>query len=410
MNSYSWFIAKRYFFGKQKKNKFLSFIRIMAISGVAIGSAGLLISLSVVHGFKSVINEKIYGYGPEIVIKSFSNYPLYQTDTLITFLKKYPEVDIIQPVIQTQAMLQNGNDVEGILLRGIVSQDSITDLPKYIRKGTFLTQPSTLGSQPIVIGEKLRKDLSLQVDEPVYLFTMKGIPTKSNQPEIKKTILAGVYELGIDKFDSGLAFVPIEMLRKMVNYEKNQADMLYIKTKKSTDLREFNAFLNDQLSYPLFTESVLETYSSLFAWVNLQEQTIPVVISVMIIVAAFNLIGTILMMILERVSDIGILKTMGAYDSVVKHIFLLQGTFIATVGLLIGIGISLLFYWLQTEFSLIHLPQENYYMSTAPVQPHLSDFLIVSAVTYVLTLLASYIPAKVSVSIKPLKVIAFGRS
>ena len=122
-----------------------------------------------------------------------------------------------------------------------------------------------------------------------------------------------------------------------------------------------------------------------------------------------NLIGTILMMILERTKDIGILKTMGADDSTIKLIFLLQGSLITFTGLIIGISISLLFYWLQSQFSIITLPQENYYMSTAPVEPHLIDFVLVTCVTFILSWLASYIPSRVASQINPLKVIAFGK-
>jgi len=426
MKTYSWFIAKRYFNAKRQNGRFLSFIRIMAIGGIAIGSAGLLIALSVVHGFKSVINDKITGFGPEIVIKTYSDLPIYKTDTLLTFLFKFPEIEKVQAAVQTQAMIQSGNRVEGVLLRGLESTDYVTDLPHYIREGTYLDFISNENSHlinskndsslsksseitPVIIGTRLRKELSTNLEKSVFIYSIKGIPSKSNLPDIKKAQIQGIYEIGIDKFDTGIAVAPIDWVRKLMNYSDDQSDQIYIKTVKGTDLRAFNAWLNDQLLYPLHTESVLETYSSIFAWVNLQEQTIPVVIGVTVIVAAFNLIGTILMMILERTKDIGILKTMGADDSTIKLIFLLQGSLITLSGLIIGISISLLFYWLQSQFSIITLPQENYYMSTAPVEPHLIDFVLVTCVTFILSWLASYIPSRVASQINPLKVIAFGK-
>ncbi|NCP84430.1 MAG: ABC transporter permease [Bacteroidetes bacterium] len=426
MKTYSWFIAKRYFNAKRQNGRFLSFIRIMAIGGIAIGAAGLLIALSVVHGFKSVINDKITGFGPEIVIKTYSDLPIFKTDTLLTFLLKFPEIETVQAAVQTQAMIQSGNRVEGVLLKGLESTDNVTDLPNYIREGTYIDFLSNENSHrarkkiesgfsdhsevtPIIIGTRLRKELSTNLQKSVFIYSIKGVPSKSNLPDIKKAQIQGVYEIGIDKFDTGIAVAPIAWVRKLMNYSVDQSDQILIKTKKGTNLRAFNAWLNDQLLYPLHTESVLETYSPIFAWVNLQEQTIPVVIGVMIIVAAFNLIGTILMMILERTKDIGILKTMGANDSTIKLIFLLQGSLITLTGLIIGISISLLFYWLQSQFSIITLPQENYYMSTAPVEPHLIDFVLVTCVTFTLSWLASYIPSRVASRINPLKVIAFGK-
>ncbi len=161
--------------------------------------------------------------------------------------------------------------------------------------------------------------------------------------------------------------------------------------------------------FPFFTESILEKFYSIFAWVELQEQMIPLVIGVMIIVAAFNLIGAVLMMILERTRDIGILKTIGTKSSIVRRIFLFEGLLVSFVGLVIGIGISLLFAYLQLEFQIIPLSEENYYMNYVPVEPHLLDFLIVTLVTTILCALASWIPARVAAKTDPLKVISYGR-
>jgi lipoprotein-releasing system permease protein len=129
----------------------------------------------------------------------------------------------------------------------------------------------------------------------------------------------------------------------------------------------------------------------------------------MVIVAAFNLIGTVLMMVLERVRDIGILKTIGAKSKAIRRIFLLEGLFVAASGLIIGMGISLLFYWLQINYQIIPLSEENYYMSTAPVEPHLLDFLIVSGITILLCALASWLPARIAAKTDPVKVLSIGK-
>lgn len=136
---------------------------------------------------------------------------------------------------------------------------------------------------------------------------------------------------------------------------------------------------------------------------------IPFVISVMVFVGAFNLIGAVLMMVLERVRDIGTLKLLGAENNVVRKIFLLEGFFVGVLGLILGIGIAVLFNWLQAEYALIPLSEENYYMSTAPVEPHLLDFIIVTVVTLSLCVLASLIPAHVASKLRALDVVAFGK-
>ncbi|TNE71219.1 ABC transporter permease [bacterium] len=399
------FIAARYFGAKRQNGKFLSFIRIMAIGGVAVGSAGLLMALSIVHGFKSVIHNKIMSYGPEIVIQTFSDYPMYRSDTLLTFLSKEAEILAAQPVIESQIMIQIGDRVEGVFLRGLESEDRITKLPEYVKEGGYISV-----NDEILLGAKLAKNLNATINESAFIYSINGVPSRLNPPDIRKATVHGIYEIGIDKLDEAIVIAPIEWSRKLLNYQPHQIDKVFIKTKPGTDIKAYNALLNDKLPYPMQTESVYETYGSIFAWVNLQEQTIPLVIGVMIIVAAFNLIGTILMMVLERTRDIGILKAMGANDKTIKSIFLIQGSLIAISGLAIGILISYTFFWLQTTYSIIPLPQENYYMSTAPVEPHLMDVFLVSIITFVLSWLASYLPAKVASQIQPLKVIAFGKA
>jgi lipoprotein-releasing system permease protein len=136
---------------------------------------------------------------------------------------------------------------------------------------------------------------------------------------------------------------------------------------------------------------------------------IPLVISVMIIVAAFNLIGAVLMMVLERTKDIGILKTIGGKSKLIRKVFLLEGLMVASIGLFIGIGISFLFAYLQLEYQIIPLSEENYYMSYAPVELRFFDFFITSVVTITLCALASWLPARIAAKTDPLKVIAFGR-
>ena len=159
---------------------------------------------------------------------------------------------------------------------------------------------------------------------------------------------------------------------------------------------------------PYYTETIESRYGNLFAWVELQENIIPLVIGVMILIAAFNLIGAILMMVLERTQDIGVLKTLGANQQQIQRIFLIEGLWVSIIGLIIGMGISLAFIFVQSEFELIRLSEENYYMSVAPVSPHLLDFLVVPTVTTILCTLASWIPARIGARFDPLYAIKLG--
>lgn len=407
--NFEWYLALRYFKGKRRGSRFLSFIKSMAITGVAVGSAGLLIALSIVHGFKSVINEKIMGFAPHITITTFSDEPLYRADTLLTTLQKYPEIEEAQTVVSGQAMIQSSEEISGIFLKGVDVSGDISEMGSYINRGSYDLTTDSTGKPGIILGAELARNLRADVGTVLTSFTIEGIPTPLNSPDIQQFRVTGIYQTGIDRFDDVFAMIDRKYARELFQIPGVHASAIEIKLKDAEQIQEFDAQLTADMPFPYYTETIYDRYGNIFAWVDLQESTIPFVISVMIIVAAFNLIGTILMMVLERTKDIGILKTMGSPDNSIKFVFLLEGLFVAAVGLAIGIVLALLFVWLQSTWHIIPLSQQNYYMAYAPVEPHGLDFVIVALVTLVLCALASWIPARVASKTDPLKVIAFGR-
>lgn len=407
--NFEWYLALRYFKGKRKDSRFLSFIKIMAITGVAIGSAGLLIALSIVHGFKSTINNKVLGFAPHITVATFTDDPLYRSDTLVTYIQAFDEVQQVQPVVTGEAMIQSSNEVTGIFIKGVDPQGDVTDLREYINRGSFSLAQDSTGMPGIVIGARLATTLNADTGSVLTAYTLDGIPSPLNSPEIKQFRVRGIYQTGIDRFDDVFALVDRRQAQDLFQIPGVHASAVEVRLEENSRIKEFDQVLAPQLPFPYYTENIYDLYGNIFAWVDLQEQTIPFVISVMIIVAAFNLIGTILMMVLERTRDIGILKTIGAQSKRVRSIFLLEGIFVAGVGLAIGILLSLLFAWLQSAYQIIPLSEQNYYMSYAPVEPHGLDFIIVIVVTVVLCALASWLPARIASKTDPLKVIAYGR-
>ncbi len=381
----------------------------MAICGVAIGSAGLLIALSIVHGFKSTINEKIVGFAPHVTVASYTGEPLFRADTLQTFISELPGVDKAQPVALGQVMIQSTRDVSGTLIKGVPVEGDVTNLRTYISRGTYDLSEQESGLNGIIIGSSLARTIGADIGDRVTVYAIDGLPTPFNTPEIRQFTLTGIYQTGIARFDDNFALAEIESVRRLFDLNPQHASSIEINVANTAQIEQTYTTIRNETQFPFVTESIYQRYRNIFAWVDLQEETIPLVIGVMIIVAAFNLIGTVLMMVLERVKDIGILKTIGAKSKEIRHIFLLEGLLVAITGLIIGIGISLLFYWLQITYEIIPLSEENYYMSTAPVEPHLIDFFIVSAVTILLCALASWLPARIAAKTDPVKVLTFGK-
>ena len=381
----------------------------MAVAGVAIGSAGLLIALSIVHGFKSTINEKIVGFAPHVTVSSYMGDPLMRSDTLRTYVNNIPGVEQSQPVVIGQVMIQSARDVSGTVIKGVSEDGDVTRLRTYITQGNYDLSEQESGLPGIILGSNLARTIGAEIGGKITVYALEGMPSPFNTPEIQQYTLTGIYQTGIARFDDNFAITNIESVRTLFDLGRLQATVLEINVQDTDQIRAVYADIRDNTSFPYVTESIYQRYRNIFAWVDLQEETIPFVISVMVIVAAFNLIGTVLMMVLERVRDIGILKTIGAKSKTIRGIFLLEGLFVAGVGLLIGFAISLLFYWLQVTYQIIPLSEQNYYMSYAPVEPHLIDFFIVGGLTIILCAMASWLPARFAAKTDPVKVLTFGK-
>lgn len=407
--NFKWFLAYRYFRGRTTGSSFLSFIKIMSVTGVAVGSAGLLIALSIVHGFKSVIQEKILGYGTHITVMTFTDEPLFRADTLTLFLRGIEGVDDAQWVINSQGMVQTRDYVEGTLIRGVDADGDLSRIREYIREGVYELGLGEDGLPGAVIGARLARNLNASPGSVITAYAIQGMPSPLNLPQIRQFHISGIYHTGIDQFDDVLVMIDREHARELFEIPHPKATQVELRVSDLEQIEAVRLRLDELLPFPYYTETIYQRYRSIFAWINLQEQTIPFVIAVMIIVAAFNLIGTVLMMVLERTRDIGILKTMGADDKSVQSVFLIEGLIVGMAGLLAGILLSLAFYVIQDTWQIIPLPEESYYMSSAPVQPRLFDFFIVGSVTLFLCTLASWLPARVAARLNPLTVISYGR-
>ncbi|MFW6157712.1 MAG: ABC transporter permease, partial [Balneolaceae bacterium] len=338
--NFEWQLALRYFKGQRKGSRFLSFIKVMAITGVAIGSAGLLIALSIVHGFKSTINNKILEFAPHVTVGTFSGDELSRADTLLSHIERYPDVEAAQAVVTGETMIQSNDFVTGTLLKGVAAEGDITELRNYINRGNYDLTADSVGRPGIMLGAQLARTLQADIGSKITAYTVDGIPSPLNSPEIQQFRLTGVYQTGIDRFDEVFAIVDRQHAGRLFKMDETEASAIEVKAGNTTAIEELDSEISADMGYPIYSESIYERYGNIFAWVDLQEQTIPLVIGAMIIVAAFNLIGTVLMMVLERTRDIGILKTMGARSGKIRTVFMLEGFLVAAVGLLIGIALS----------------------------------------------------------------------
>ena len=406
------FVALRYLKGVQGSAEgrgFLRFITVVAVGGVAVGVAALLLALSIVRGFSSEIQEKIIGFGAHVQVDNFQDAPLGETADTRSQLAELDQVKQVSPVVQEFALLrQSAQQIEGMAIWGVESPPPY--LADRLVKGRFTFSRDSLGHPGLVIGKQLAEQLNANVGDVLTAFSMRGLQGESlssGRPRVKQFYVAGIYETFLADFDAVNAFTGIGAARDLFSYGENQVTRYDLSLHDVSRAEEVTRLIENELSFPIVARTIEEVYPGLFAWVNLQESIIPLVISVIVFVAAFNIVGTLLMVILEKTSEIGVLASMGVSSKVLRRLFLWFGLLIGGVGTALGEGIALGLALLQKRFDLIPLPAEAYYMSSAPVELNPLDFVVVGAVALLLCALASYLPARFASRIEPVRVIRF---
>jgi len=397
--------------GRAEGRSFLRFITYVAIGGVALGVASLLMSLAIVRGFSQEITEKIFGFGSHVQVQSFVNdQPLENAAALRSTLQSTGGVSSVSTVVEDVVLLrQSERSIDGIQLLGV------DEIPDYISRSLVhgTAQPSGDKEASLVVGAGLADRLGLDVGDRVTAFSLrdggKTDGVRLGRPRVRQFRIQGIYETSLSNIDDNFAFTELSTARQLVGLPSNSATRFDVTVNNISDVDTVAARIEDDLGFPASARTIyqLQPYASLFAWVDLQQSIIPLVIGVIVIVAAFNIVGILLMIILEKTREIGVLKSLGTSQTMIKRLFLAFGLLIGAVGTIIGSAVALLLGYLQQRFALIPLPEEAYYMTTAPIELNPIDYLIVGTLTLALCGLAAYIPARVAARIEPVRAIRF---
>ncbi len=411
-SSFQRFVALRYLRGAQGRDegqKFLRFVTYVAVGGVAIGVAALLLSLMIVRGFSREIEEKIVGFGSHVRVESYIDGPLAQADSLSARLEALPGVEIVTPVVDDFALLRSKAGIDGAVISGS-PEGSHTFLAEQIDAGVFSFAPDSAGRPGVVVGRGLADLLAVDVGSQLTAFSMRDVGAGGfNRPRVRAFHIAGIYETGLADFDEVFAYTDVDAARHLFDYDPDEVTRFEL-TLDTIDQSDATAeAITESFGLPVFARSIYQVQQNLFAWINLQQSIVPLVIGVIVLVAAFNIIGTLLMVTLEKTREIGIILSMGCPADGVKRLFVWLGFMIGVVGTAIGSGLALGLALLQLRFGIIPLPQEAYYIDTAPIELSAFDFVLVTVVALVLCTLSAYIPARVAARIDPIRSIRFAQ-
>ena len=402
------FIFKKYIRSK-KESKFISLISVISIIGIALGVTVLITALAVLHGFENTISDKIVKFNSHLVITSFGNRNLPDYNAVVPRIEKRlgKNLKSISPFVSKLAIIRSRKFTEGVTINGILPEMDNSNISDFIIAGKYdLRDTSEISG--MVIGKKLAEKLLINLGDKVTVFGIKKdeIPTPDNPPAIRQFIITGIYESGMAEYDDLNAYINLHVAQEMFGLDKQvsgyniRVTNLAVVDSLSDDIQSF-------LRYPYYARSIFNIHQSIFTWLELQKKPIPIVLGLIIFVAVFNVVGTLLMMVLERVSDIGILRSMGANRKQIVRIFLYQGIYLALIGIIAGNILSFVLSFLQEKFKIISLPESIYFVSSVPIIIEWQVYLLVSTVTLLLCITASIIPSLIASNIKPISALRF---
>lgn len=324
--------------------------------------------------------------------------------------QKIPAIRALSPYVQREVVLRTSQGIAGIVLQGVLANDSLTLAIKRIVKGSSLSTMINDSLPGILISKGIAKDLRTDVGKTVTAFTFhEGMQTREDiLKHLKKFRIVGIFETGMTEYDNGLAYTTLGAAQYFAGFSPTQVSGFRVLGKDLSQARTLSQSIAKILHYPYFAQSVYDIYPTIFGWIELQKKPIPIILGLIIIVAAFNVISTLLIMVIEKTRTIGILKSLGAKDGGIARIFLTEGMVITlsgvVIGNLIGFGIS----WLQSSFHLFKLRSDIYFMSSVPISIEWEHYVIVSVIAIVISLCATLIPARIASRVKPLTALKFG--
>ena len=406
--SLEWFLAKRMM--KGGKDSFSKPIMLISILSIVMGMMVMIISIMVLTGFKKEIREKISGFTAHIHITNYDSnnsverIPIYQDSLDLAHLNSLKYVKHIQPFVTKAAIIRTDEDIHGVVVKGVNTQFDSVFFKENLVEGRMLAVYDAQKTNDVLISQTIADLLNLQLNDLLRVYFVNN---ENGNIRGRRWQICGIYSTSVEEFDENMIIADMRHLQKLNDWAANQVTGLEVFVDEFDDIAEVEAEIYDNIPYNMNTETVQERYPQIFDWLNLQDINVIVILILIILVATVSMISTLLVLIIERTQMIGILKSMGSTNKMIRKIFLLQAANIIIKGLffgnLLGIGLGLL----QKHFGLIKLDPGTYYMSVAPINIDLWLIFLLNIATLLLVLFFMTIPVIVISRIMPVKAIRF---
>ena len=408
--SFELFVGTRYLKAKQKES-FISLITILSIAGVTVGVMALIVVIAVMAGFESELRSRILGIESHAMIMHHGGH-MENYQHVLNQVKSADGVTAATPFIYTQTMLRSSAGVSGAIIRGI-DPESVGDVikifdkvtPPQRQKNDNLETPET---PAIVLGKELAKRLGVRKADTVYVISPTGILSPiGHMPSMKRFRISGVFESGMYEYDGSLAFIHIEEAQKLLRMGDSVTG-IELRVKDIYQAGDIASRAVEALGFPYWARDWTQMNQNLFAALKLEKTVMFIILALIVLVAAFNIASTLIMMVMEKTRDIAILKAMGATNKSIGRIFVIKGFVIGVVGTIIGVILGFVLCKLLEKYQFIELPGDVYYITTLPVRMQLLDIVVIAVGAIVICFLATLYPARQASKLNPVEAIRYG--
>ncbi|HEX2934726.1 MAG TPA: FtsX-like permease family protein [Bacteroidales bacterium] len=403
------FIAKRLVSDKESKGSVSRSLVKITTFGISLGLSVMIISVAVVTGFKKEITNKVIGFGGDLQIENLDNNSSYETKPIsskqnfIDDIKKLPLVRNVQPFGIQSGILKTKSEVQGIVLKGVDQDYDWSFFKKNLKEGKLPTIKGQETSNELLISSRIADLLNLKVNQDIALFFIVD-----QQVFMRRMKLTGIYETGLEEFDKLFAVGDIKHIRKVRKWEPDQITGFEINITDFKELNNAKTQVNNIMGINIQEDgsglrltSIVDKNPQMFDWLNLQNLNVWIILILMLVVAGFNMISGLLILILDRTKMIGLLTSMGAQSVNIRKIFLYQSGFLVLRGLLWGNIIGLGICFIQYFFKVVKLEQSSYFISSVPININVIHIFLLNAGTLASIMLMLLIPSIIISKINP---------
>ncbi len=410
------FIARRIYQTKEKegdRNVSKPAVRI-AMVGIAIGLAVMILSVAVVVGFKHEVRDKVIGLGADIlvtsldVVQSYQVTPVVGDDSLISALGKMPGVKHVQRYATKPGMIMTSDNFQGIVLKGIGQEYDTTFLHRHLQEGHIPAFTDSVSSNQVLVSKTIADRLGVRVGDKLYTYYLE------NNIRARRLTVAGIYQTNFSSYDDLFLLTDLRTVERLNNWEPGQVGGLEIQVTDYDLLDETNGHIlssldkkTDKFGGRYYAQTIEEVYPQIFAWLDLLDVNVWVILVLMVGVAGFTMISGLLIIILERTNMIGVLKALGADNTAIRKVFLSFAVFLIRKGMLWGNVIALTCCAVQYFFRPVRLDPAVYYIDAVPIELNLWIWLLLNAGTLVVSVLMLVGPSYLISRIHPARSIRF---